>query len=149
MFGTHCCQENWLCNMGALLIKYFLWAVDRNDGNDSTTRKIAKLLSEKTEARVGLMDKRQTSNKLEAVLQLPENQQPHNFSSHELTLSLDKQTLVSNMLHGLCVVCQESEDPYYLSISIDLSSTISTWVVLKKNLMVFFFFHFCCIVSIC
>jgi hypothetical protein len=110
---------------GSLLIKYFLWAVDRNDGNDSTTRKIAKLLSEKTEARVGLMHKRQTSNRLEAVLQVPENRQPHDFGSHELTLSLDKQTLVSNMLNGLHVVCQESEDPYYLSISIDLSSRIS------------------------
>jgi hypothetical protein len=111
--------------MGGLLIEYFLWVVDRNDGNDSTTRKIAKLLSEKTEARVGLMDKRQTSNTLEAVLQVPENWQPHDFGSHELTLSLDKQTLVSKMLNGLCVVCQESEDPYYLSISIDLSSRIS------------------------
>ncbi len=105
-------------------MKYFLWVVDRNDGNDSTTKKIAKLLSEKTEARVGLIHKRQASNRLEAVLQVPENRQPHDFGSHELTLSLDKQTSVSNML-GLCVVCQESEDPYYLSISIDLSSRIS------------------------
>ncbi len=121
--------RDWLCNMAGLLIKYFLWAVDRNDGNDSTTRKIAKLLSEKTEARVGLMQKRQTSNKLEAVLQVPENRQPHDFGSHELTLSLDKQTLISNMLNGLRVVCLESEDPFYLSISIDLSSGISKWVV--------------------
>jgi hypothetical protein len=111
--------------MGGLLIKYFLWAVDRNDGNDSTTKKIAKFLCENTKARVGLMQKRRKSNTLEAVIQKPENWQPHDFGSHELTHSLHKQTLVSNMLNGLHVVCQESEDPYYVSISIDLWSRIS------------------------
>lgn len=135
--GVHCREKNVtlelrVCaahSLGETAVReaQFLQATDiileRNDGNDSTTRKIAKLLSEKTEARVGLMQKRQTSNKLEAVLQVPENRQPHDFGSHELTLSLDKQTLISNMLNGLRVVCLESEDPFYLSISIDLSSS--------------------------
>ncbi|CAK9861097.1 unnamed protein product [Sphagnum jensenii] len=139
--GVHCREKNVtlelrVCaahSLGETAVReaQFLQAtdiiLDRNDGSDSTTRKIAKLLSEKTEARVGLMQKRQTSNKLEkleAVLQVPENRQPHDFGSHEPTLSLDKQTLISRMLNGLRVVCRESEDPYYLSISIDLLSGI-------------------------